>query len=41
VFGSDIPEVAIGLVFSFLAISLFTSAAVEGINSALKTRPEP
>jgi hypothetical protein len=38
VFGSDILEVAIGLVFSFLAISLFTSAAVEGINSALKTR---
>ena len=37
-FGSDILEVAIGLVFTFLAISLFVSAAVEGINSGLKTR---
>jgi hypothetical protein len=37
-FGSDVLEVAIGVVFGFLAISLFTSAAVEGINSVLKTR---
>jgi hypothetical protein len=38
VFGSTILEVATGLVFSFLAISLFTSAGVEAINSALKLR---
>jgi hypothetical protein len=37
-FGSTILEVATGLVFSFLAISLFTSAGVEAINSALKLR---
>jgi hypothetical protein len=38
VFGSTILEVATGVVFGFLAISLFTSAAVEAINSALKLR---
>lgn len=37
-FGSAILEVAIGVIFGFLAISLFTSAAVEAINSYLKLR---
>lgn len=37
-FGSTILDVAAGVVFGFLAISLFTSAAVEAINSALKLR---
>src|ERR1700749_1351906 len=37
-FGSTILDVAIGLIFSFLAISLFTSAAVEAINSLLQLR---
>jgi hypothetical protein len=37
-FGSAILDVAAGVVFGFLAISLFTSAAVEAINSALNVR---
>jgi hypothetical protein len=37
-FGSTILDVAAGIVFGFLAISLFTSAAVEAINSALNVR---
>src|ERR1700733_1243947 len=37
-FGSTILDVAIGLIFSFLAISLFTSALVEAINSLLQLR---
>src|SRR5438067_1400491 len=37
-FGSAILEVAIGVVFGFLAVSLFSSALVEAINSALKLR---
>jgi hypothetical protein len=37
-FGSTILDVAVGVVFGFLAISLFTSAAVEAINSYLKLR---
>ena len=37
-FGSTILDVAIGLIFSFLAVSLFTSAAVEAINSLLQLR---
>jgi hypothetical protein len=37
-FGSTILDVAAGVVFSFLAISLLTSAAVEAINSILKQR---
>jgi hypothetical protein len=37
-FGSAILDVAVGVVFGFLAISLFTSAAVEAINSYLKLR---
>ena len=37
-FGSTILDVAIGLIFSFLAISLFTSATVEAINSLLQLR---
>jgi hypothetical protein len=37
-FGSTILDVAIGLIFSFLAISLFTSATVEAINSVLQLR---
>jgi hypothetical protein len=37
-FGSAILDVAAGIVFGFLAISLFTSAAVEGINSILNVR---
>jgi hypothetical protein len=36
--GSSILDVAMGVVFGFLAISLFTSAAVEAINSALRLR---
>jgi hypothetical protein len=36
--GSTILDVAIGLIFSFLAISLFTSATVEAINSFLQLR---
>ncbi len=37
-FGSIILDVAAGIIFGFLAISLFTSAAVEAINSILKAR---
>jgi hypothetical protein len=37
-FGSTILDIAIGLIFSFLAVSLFTSAAVEAINSLLQLR---
>jgi hypothetical protein len=37
-FGSTILDVAAGIIFGFLAISLFTSAAVEAINSALNVR---
>jgi hypothetical protein len=37
-FGSTILDVAAGIIFGFLAISLFTSAAVEAINSVLNTR---
>jgi hypothetical protein len=37
-FGSTILDVAIGLIFSFLAVSLFTSAVVEAINSLLQLR---
>jgi hypothetical protein len=37
-FGSAILDVAAGIVFGFLAISLFTSAAVEAINSILNVR---
>ncbi len=37
-FGSTILDVAAGVVFGFLAISLFTSSAVEAINSVLKLR---
>ena len=37
-FNSTILDVAIGVVFGFLAISLLTSAIVEGIASALKVR---
>jgi hypothetical protein len=37
-FGSTILDVAIGLIFSFLAVSLFTSATVEAINSLLQLR---
>jgi hypothetical protein len=36
--GSTILDVAVGVVFGFLAISLFTSAAVEAINSFFKLR---
>jgi hypothetical protein len=35
---STILDVAVGVIFGFLAISLFTSAAVEAINSLLKLR---
>ena len=38
VFGSTILDVAAGIVFGFLAISLFTSAAVETINSLFNVR---
>jgi hypothetical protein len=38
VFGSTVLDVAAGIIFGFLAISLFTSAAVEAINSVLNTR---
>jgi hypothetical protein len=37
-FGSAIIDSAIGVIFGFLAVSLFTSAIVEAINSALKLR---
>jgi hypothetical protein len=37
-FGSAILDVAAGIVFGFLAVSLFTSAAVEAINSILNAR---
>jgi hypothetical protein len=37
-FGSTILDVAVGVVFGFLAISLFTSAAVEAINSLFNVR---
>ena len=37
-FGSTILDVAAGIIFGFLAISLFTSAAVEAINSLLNVR---
>ena len=37
-FGSTILDVAAGIVFGFLAISLFTSAAVEAINSLFNVR---
>ncbi|MGB7972817.1 MAG: hypothetical protein WCF81_00415 [Roseiarcus sp.] len=37
-FGSTILDVAAGIIFGFLAISLFTSAAVEAINSVLNAR---
>ena len=37
-FNSSILDVAIGVVLAFLAISLMTSAIVEGIASALKIR---
>lgn len=37
-FGSTILELGIGLIFTFLAISLLTSAATEGLASALKWR---
>jgi hypothetical protein len=37
-FGSTILDVAPGIIFGFLAISLFTSASVEAINSALSVR---
>ena len=39
-FGSTILDVAAGIIFGFLAISLFTSAAVEAINSILNARIE-
>jgi hypothetical protein len=38
VFGSDILEVAIGIVFVFLIISIVCSAIREGLESILKTR---
>ncbi len=37
-FGSTVLDVATGIIFGFLAISLFTSAAVEAINSILNVR---
>jgi len=37
-FGSTILDVAAGIIFGFLAISLFTSASVEAINSVLNVR---
>jgi hypothetical protein len=37
-FGSTILDVAAGIIFGFLAVSLFTSAAVEAINSILNVR---
>jgi hypothetical protein len=37
-FGSTILDVAAGIIFGFLAISLFTSAAVEAINSLFNVR---
>jgi hypothetical protein len=38
VFNSAILDVAAGVIFGFLAVSLFTSAAVEAINSVFKLR---
>jgi hypothetical protein len=38
VFGSTVLDVAAGIIFGFLAITLFTSAAVEAINSVLNVR---
>jgi hypothetical protein len=38
VFNSTILDVAAGVIFGFLAVSLFTSAAVEAINSVFKLR---
>jgi hypothetical protein len=38
VFGSTVLDVAAGIIFGFLAISLFTSAFVEAINSFLNVR---
>jgi hypothetical protein len=38
VFGSTVLDVAAGIIFGFLAISLFTSAFVEAINSVLNVR---
>ena len=37
-FGSTIIDVAIGVLFSFLAVSLFSSALMESLNSALRLR---
>jgi hypothetical protein len=37
-FGSAILDVAAGIIFGFLAISLFTSAAIEAINSLFNVR---
>jgi hypothetical protein len=37
-FSTTILDVAAGVVFGFLAISLFTSAAIEAINTLLRTR---
>ena len=37
-FNSSVLDVAMGVVFGFLAVSLVTSAIVEGINSVLKLR---
>jgi hypothetical protein len=37
-FGSTILDIAAGIIFGFLAISLFTSAAVEAINSLFNVR---
>lgn len=37
-FNSTILDVAAGVIFGFLAVSLFTSASVEAINSLLKLR---
>lgn len=37
-FSSNIPDVAAGVIFAFLAVSLITSALVEAINSVLKLR---
>ena len=37
-FNSSIPDVVVGLVFSFLALSLATGAVVEAISSILQLR---
>ncbi len=37
-FSTTVLDVAAGVIFGFLAISLFTSAAVEAINSLFKLR---